>query len=295
MQKEFVQKIQKHIFSWYKKYGRHDLPWRATDDIYHIVVSEIMLQQTNVPKVIEKYNSFIKIFPTIEDLANAAQKDVVLQWQGLGYNRRALYLKKMAESIAYDFGGEIPHDSDKLIALPGIGPYTSRSILIFAYNENIATWDVNIVRVLRRVHGEKIADNKKVDKWCQEFLPHNRSRDWHNALMDFASLICTKRTPKCESCPLKMVCRSYPDPDDFVYVKRKEIGRSEKGKHIPRRIYRGRIIEFLRHQSGTIDEIGCEIKSDWIKTQDQKWCEDVLRGLEKDEMIMCKNDRWMLQ
>lgn len=295
MKKEKISEMHQLIFDWYEKEGRHDLPWRKTEDVYFIAVSEIMLQQTNVPKVIEKFKEFTKNFATIEALAAAGQSTVMQWWQGLGYNRRAIYLHKMAQSIVRDYDGRFPTESCELVKLSGIGPYTSRSILIFAYNENIATWDVNIIRILRRWCGKKEISEKEVEKWANTFLPEGRSRDWHNALMDFASLICTKRSPKCTECPLDGVCKSFPDPDDHVRVVRKEVGRSECGKHIPRRIYRGRIVEFLRGNSGSVADIGPMIKKDWSVKKDSQWCEGVLKGLKKDEMVTCKKGVWMLQ
>jgi A/G-specific adenine glycosylase len=182
MDKTTITRLRRRIFAWYKQFGRHDLPWRKTTDLYHTAVAEIMLQQTNVPKVIEKYQQFIARFPTLIDLAQARQKDVMMHWQGLGYNRRAIYLHKMAQYVANEHDGIFPKDPNTLITLPGIGPYTSRSILIFARNRQIATWDVNIARVFRRWHGKKEADEKKIEKWCDDLLPSRRSRDWHNAL-----------------------------------------------------------------------------------------------------------------
>jgi A/G-specific adenine glycosylase len=290
-----MKNIHKKIFDWYEKNGRHDLPWRATKDVYHIVVSEIMLQQTNVPKVIEKYEKFIEKYPTVENLAQASQKDVIRSWQGLGYNRRAIYLHKMAQIITNDHAGVFPTEPIELIALPGIGPYTSRSVVVFACNQNVVTWDVNIVRVFCRLHGERMAKDDLIEKWCIKLLPQDRSRDWHNALMDLASMICTKRSPDCHNCPLKEVCGSFPNPRDHEIKKKKEVGRTENGKHVPRRIYRGRIIEYLRKESGHVNDIGSEIKKDWNKDKDEKWCKDILAILEKEGMIMCKKGKWMLQ
>lgn len=295
MKKEQIKIIQDGILAWYKKQGRHDLPWRHTEDLYVIAVSEIMLQQTNVPKVIEKFKEFTENFPTVGSLARADQKTVVQNWQGLGYNRRAMYLHKMAQSVVSEYEGVFPRDVDVLRQLPGIGPYTSKSIVIFARNDDVATWDVNIIRVLRRWRGKKEMSEKMVATWAQRFLPIGRSRDWHNALMDFASLVCTKRSPKCDMCFLATVCRSFPDPHDFVQVRRKEVGRVECGKHIPRRIYRGRIVDFLRERSGSVDVIGPVIKKDWSNEDDHIWCEEVLQGLKKDGMVKCKNNVWMLQ
>ena len=283
-----IKKFQDTILRWYKNNGRHDLPWRHTDDLYHITVSEIMLQQTNVPKVIDKYNIFLKRFPSWEHLARARQASVVRQWQGLGYNRRALYLHKMAKIVVKDFDGKLPEDPEILESFPGMGPYTRNAVLIFGRNKDFAARDVNVDRVIRRLHGKKTWSEKSAEIQAQNFLPEARSCDWHSALMDFASFICTKRSPQCEVCPLKKTCKSYPDPQDFAVKKKKEPGRTESGKHIPRRIYRGRVVEMLRDGAQGIDKIGREIKNDWNNVEDLPWLEDLLQRLKKDGMIIEK-------
>ena len=294
MKKEKIQKLQKAVFVWYKKNGRHNLPWRRTNDVYHIAVAEIMLQQTNVPKVICKYEEFIQQYPTVDDLARASQRDVVLLWQGLGYNRRAVYLYKMAKIVVFDYEGIFKKDIAMLESLPGIGSYTSRSILIFAYNKNITTRDVNINRLVRRIYEKKEMHDKTLAARVSAIFPHRRSRDWHNALMDIASAMCTKRLPKCTKCPLHEYCKSFPNPNDYVKTSKKEIGRNECNKHVPRRIYRGRIIEYLRTNNGNRNEIGSNIKADWNVAVDDKWLEEILQKLKKEGMIMCKDDIWVL-
>lgn len=290
-----IKQFHKILFSWYKENGRHDLPWRHTDDLYHITVSEIMLQQTNVPKVIEKYAAFLKRFPTWQKLARAQQSSVLQQWQGLGYNRRALNLHKMAKIIITEHNGYIPRDPDILETIPGIGPYTCNAILVFGCNFDLIARDVNIDRVIRRWHGKKQWSKKSSEKKTVTFLPHGQARDFHGALMDFASLICTKRKPLCEECPFSKQCHSYPDPHDYVNRKKKEPGRVEQGRHIPRRIYRGRIIEFLRGCEADTNMIGRSIKKDWDGRKDKKWITDILLQLQKEEMLICKNGVWQLK
>lgn len=291
-----VVAVRRAIFAWYKKHGRHTLPWRQTTVVYRVAIAEVMLQQTNVPKVIDKYTDFLAHFPTVGALAAAPQSEVVRQWRGLGYNRRALNLHKMAQAVVRDHGGRFPTDPQQLIVLPGIGPYTSRSIPIFARNADMATHDVNIVRVLRRWHDldqQAIADS--IEEMAAAYVPRGRSRDWHSALMDFASLVCTKRAPLCATCPLRRRCASYPAPRDPLVRKKKEIGRSEDGIHVPRRIYRGRIVEFLRHAPATRNAIGAAIKKDWTASADGAWCDGVLQTLAQDGMIVQTGRYWHLQ
>lgn len=287
--------IRRAIFAWYRVHGRHDLPWRKNISVYRVVIAEVMLQQTNVPKVIDAYTAFLSAFPTVRALAAASQADVVRQWRGLGYNRRARNLHKMAQIIVQEYGGRFPLDPEKLRALPGIGPYTSHAIPIFARNSDMATHDVNIVRLVRRWHDVQHADLADIVTLASRYVPRGRSCAWHSALMDFASLICTKRAPQCSTCPLRRQCQSYPAPRDPVVLKKKEIGRSENGTHIPRRIYRGRIVEFLRSAPATRNAIGRAIKKDWSARTDGAWCDGVLQTLVQDGMIVQKGNQWYLR
>ncbi len=287
--------IRRAIFAWYRAHGRHDLPWRKNLSVYRVAVAEIMLQQTNVPKVIEKYTAFLTVFPTVHTLAAASQADVVRQWQGLGYNRRAVNVHKMAQIVVQEYNGKFPTDPEQLRTLPGVGPYTSHAIPIFARNSNLATHDVNIARVVRRWHAMRMPSDARIATLAAAYAPRGRSRAWHSALMDFASLVCTKRAPQCATCPLRRQCRSYPAPRDPVVHKKKEVGRSENGKHIPRRIYRGRIVEFLRTAPATRNAIGAAIKKDWSVHADGAWCDTVLQTLVRDGMIVQKGNQWRLR
>lgn len=187
--------FQESILSFYESEGR-TLPWRQTTDPYKVLVSELMLQQTQVPRVIEKFRAFIEKFPTREALASAQLPDVLRLWQGLGYNRRAKYLWEAAQTLSDEPSYE------ELVATKGIGPYTAAAVCAFAYNQDIAAVDVNIHRIFSRFFGE---DN---DTMIKHLVPENRSRDWHNALMDFGSLTCTKRNPSCDTCPLASKCHA---------------------------------------------------------------------------------------
>jgi A/G-specific adenine glycosylase len=184
-----VAAFQNKIMAWWKENAR-DLPWRIEPSPYNVLVSEVMLQQTQVSRVIPKYNEFLKAFPTVESLANAETKRLLQVWSGLGYNRRALWLKEAARQIVER--GEFPQSAEKLRELKGIGPYTSRSILIFAFNSDLAAVDTNIRRVLI---ASGFADEKSNERNLQDvanrLLLRGRSRDWHNALMDYGSAVMT--------------------------------------------------------------------------------------------------------
>ncbi|MEZ5360719.1 MAG: Fe-S cluster assembly protein HesB [Candidatus Zixiibacteriota bacterium] len=183
-----IAAFRRKIWRFYKTHCR-DLPFRNTTDPYHITVSELMLQQTQVERVIPKYLAWIKKWPNWASLANASTKAILAAWSGLGYNRRALHLHKLARVVTDDFGGQLPTERDALQKLPGIGPYTAGAILIFAYNKNIVTIDTNIRRVL--LYELKLPvtlPKRELEQVALTVLPHGRSRDWHNALMDYGAL-----------------------------------------------------------------------------------------------------------
>ena len=182
--------LHERLLDWYAGNGR-DLPWRHSTDPYAILVSEVMLQQTQVPRVVVRYPQFLARFPTLASLAEARLADVLAAWLGLGYNNRALRLKRCAEALP---GGVLPAELDALRALPGIGPYTARAVLIFARNADLAAVDANVRRVLTSElglpHDLSPAALQAVADAAQ---PRGRSRDWHNALMDYGSLVLTSR------------------------------------------------------------------------------------------------------
>jgi A/G-specific adenine glycosylase len=186
---ESIERFQKKIMLWWSKNAR-DLPWRINPAPYQVLVSEIMLQQTQVNRVIPKYEGFMREFPTLEALAAAETKRLLTIWSGLGYNRRALWLREAANQII-ERGG-FPQEVQELRALKGIGPYTSRSILIFAFNKDLAAVDTNIRRVMI-AYGfatEKMTECQLQDV-ADSLLLRGHSRDWHNALMDYGSDVLT--------------------------------------------------------------------------------------------------------
>lgn len=190
---KIMQALQQKILQYYREHGR-ELPWRKTTDPYKILVSEVMLQQTQVSRVIPKYLEWLEQFPTIEKLATAPLKEVLRVWSGLGYNSRGKRLQDAAKYILEHFNGEIPKTVEELQQLPGIGPYTSRSILIFSQNADIATVDTNIRRILiHELQLDTTISDKELFHIAQKLLPKGKSREWHNALMDYGATILTAR------------------------------------------------------------------------------------------------------
>ena len=196
--REKTKMFQETILLFYKQQGR-ELPWRRTTDPYKILVSELMLQQTQVDRVIPKYEAFLEAFPSPRALHDAPLADVLALWQGLGYNRRAKYLWQAASLFL-----RFPKPSfEQLVDLKGVGEYTAAAVCAFAYNKDVAAVDVNVRRVFNRFFG---AVN---DEFIAKRVPFGRSRDWHNALMDFGSLVCTKRNPSCATCRLSESCHAF--------------------------------------------------------------------------------------
>ncbi len=202
------------LLTWYAEYGR-DLPWRKTDNPYHILVSEIMLQQTQVDRVIPKYHEFLKKYPDILSLAEAQTEDVTEAWKPLGYNIRPVRLQMIAREVQAEYGGQIPETPETLQQLPGIGQYTAGAVSCFGYNKPVPLVDTNVDRLLQRVfYGQKASENTKGSKqiWqlAAQLVPQERAFDYNQALMDFGALVCTARKPLCLLCPMNVFCLAYP-------------------------------------------------------------------------------------
>lgn len=183
-----IKDFKKVVMEYYMQ-SRRDLPWRRTKNPYHILVSEIMLQQTQVDRVLPKYQEFLRRFPTVRALANASTADVLKMWQGLGYNRRALALKKAAEKIITDFNGIVPRTLEHLVQLPGIGPYTAAAVCAFAYNQPHPMMETNIRTVLLHhffPRAVRVADDKLLSV-LKTTLDRENPREWYWALMDYGS------------------------------------------------------------------------------------------------------------
>ncbi|NHJ41320.1 MAG: Fe-S cluster assembly protein HesB, partial [Asgard group archaeon] len=184
-----IKNFQDKVFIWWK-INKRDLPWRKTTNPYYIMISEVMLQQTQVTRTIQKYLEFIEHFPTLESLATALPAEVLKVWSGLGYNRRALWLQQAAQQIVNK--GSFPETPEELEKLKGIGPYTARSILIFAMNKNLPTVDTNIRRILiAEGFADESTQEKELFQIAEKLVPKGKSRDWHNALMDYGSQVLT--------------------------------------------------------------------------------------------------------
>ena len=193
------------LLAWYKRNARV-LPWRETRNPYAILVSEFMLQQTQVSRVLEFYPRFLKRFPTIGSLARSQPKAVREAWDGLGYYARAHNLHRLAREVTRLHDGTLPETPEELRTLPGVGPYTAGAVACFAYEKPVATVDTNVRRVLERAFA-----SKDVWKLAEKLVPKNGERAWrfNQALMELGALVCTARKPKCPECPVRNNCRTF--------------------------------------------------------------------------------------
>jgi A/G-specific adenine glycosylase len=202
--------FRRGLLRWYRRHAR-DLPWRRTRDPYHIVVSEFMLQQTQVSRVEAYYHRFLERYPTIRALAAAPPAAVRESWDGLGYYRRATNLHRLAQAVVDQHAGVLPSDPVQLEQLPGVGRYTAGAVACFAYERVAATVDTNVARVIRRAFHPR-QPNKPISRqlWATalEILPPNGKRAWevNQALMELGALICTAKVAKCGACPVRRAC-----------------------------------------------------------------------------------------
>lgn len=245
------------IFTWWATHQRL-LPWRETRDPYRIMISEIMLQQTQVSRALPKYEEFLARFPTVFALAQASTADVLRIWKGMGYNRRALYLKKAAEAIVSTHTGKVPDDEKTLSTLPGIGPYTAAAIAVFAFEKETIVIDTNIRQILLRLffddHPQPPAIIADV---ARQLLPAGKSWQWHQALMDYGAL-ALPRTPKKKSAP------AIPF-------------------HQSNRFFRGRILDLLREKPYGQKEILQELHTTYQRPE--AFFSDLINKLQDEELV----------
>ncbi|MCG3221721.1 MAG: Fe-S cluster assembly protein HesB [Candidatus Heimdallarchaeota archaeon] len=256
--------FQDKIFSWWKD-NRREFPWRETTNPYFIMVSEIMLQQTQASRVVQKYLEFIERFPDMQSLSNSSQSDLLKLWSGLGYNRRALWLQEAVREILNL--EEFPQTPKQLQILKGIGPYSARSVLIFAFNFDIATVDTNIRRILiSEGFASEETSEKDLLKIAEQLLPTDKSRDWHNALMDYGSIVLTAS---------KTGIKPTSQQGKFKGSEREK---------------RGKILKFLLdNESATIEKLNN------ITNSSKNQLEPILDKMVKDGLIKKFKDKYKIE
>jgi A/G-specific adenine glycosylase len=264
---EKITTFQKKILDWYQR-NKRDLPWRYTRDPYKILISEIMSQQTQISRVIPKYQAWIDRFPTIQDLAKASVSEVLRYWSGLGYNRRALNLKKTAEIVVERYGGKFPQQEKELLSLPGIGEYTARALLCFAFDKQIAVVDTNVRKVIltqifKNSQNNKSTDDKTIEQTAQKLLPKGKAYEWNQALMDYAGAVLKK-----EKIPI-------PKQSKFL------------GSH---RYYRGQILKvLLQKKKVSFEKLGQLIKKEYTQS-DEEWLRKLIVELRNEGFITFVDD-----
>ena len=293
--------VQRGLLAWFDA-NRRALPWRNTRDPYRILVSEIMLQQTQVDRVLPYYAAFLERFPTLHALAAAATADVIKAWAGLGYNRRAVNLQRTARHIVEHLNGEFPRDVTALRSLPGIGPYTAGAVACFAFEQDTGFIDTNMRRVLHRVfHGVDVpsprVDDREILRLAAEIVPPGHGWAWNQALIEFGALHCTARRPACVVCPLQAVCCAYPAIQSAIAaVPRGTRSKAEAPFHESNRFYRGRVMAALRELPADAARTGIDLRTlgqqvrDNFDDADVSWLYGVVKGLSDDGLAMVAED-----
>jgi len=283
-----VETVRTGLLAWFEA-NRRDLPWRKTRDPYRILVSEVMLQQTQVDRVIPYFERFLERFPDVRALASAPTADVIRLWSGLGYNRRAVNLQRTAQAVVSDHDGSFPTDVAALRTLPGIGPYTSGAIAAFAFEQDVAFIDTNMRRVIHRVvAGPELPEPRLSDKEivaiAAELVPRGDGWRWNQALIEFGALQCTARKPACVICPLREICVAAP-------VIQASIASLPKGTRLKNegtfegsnRQYRGRILRALQEnpEGLSLPVLGSAVR-DGFTHSNLPWLAELVEALAKD-------------
>lgn len=290
------------LLQWYAEHGRAHLPWRQSSDAYGVVVSEFMLQQTQVDRALPKYRRFVERFPDFRALAAASQADVLRMWQGLGYNSRAVRLHALARAVLERFDGVLPAASEALRELPGVGPYTAAAVRAFAFNGDEPAMDTNVRRIVHRwlfgMEYPALASAAQLDERARELIPPGRGRDWNSAAMDLGASICTARAPKCGACPVAAVCTAAPIDAAALEKARLRYGRKRSPQEaIPfersTRFARGRIVDSLRALAPGAKVSLLDLHHGLRDRLPQRSLEDVrtiVAGLERDGLVAVMTD-----
>ena len=302
--------LRQRLLNWFAEHGR-DLPWRHTRDPYRVLVSEIMLQQTQVDRVIPKYLAFLEQFPDMAALADAPTADVIRAWAGLGYNRRAVNLQRTARAVLGEHGGQFPRDVAVLLTLPGIGPYTAGALACFAFEQDVGFVDTNIRRVVQRlfVGPEEcgVAVESELVRLAAQAVPAGQGWAWNQAIMELGALVCTAVTPACWRCPLQRDCAAYTtrrqsdeqlfDGIPMVVETPRRVRAVAERREAPfansNRFFRGRLVDALRAvppgEALALAALGPRIKPDYSEA-DAAWLRELATRLATDGLIELDGD-----
>ncbi|MDM5272600.1 A/G-specific adenine glycosylase [Sulfurovum sp. zt1-1] len=230
-----MKKLHRNIHNWYQHHGRQTLPWRNTDEPYYIYLSEVMLQQTQVKTVYERYYfPFIERFPTLKELGESKLDDVLKMWEGLGYYNRAKNLHKTATLVH-----ELPSDIEELIKLPGIGKNTAHAIAAFAFHQPVPIMEANVKRILCRIYKLKTPTEKELWEYAYRLVDRDNPFDYNQAMMDIGATICLPKNAQCNLCPLESICQGKVDPGLYPMKKKRLVPTREE--HIVIHSYNDRL------------------------------------------------------
>jgi len=267
--------------------ARRDLPWRRTRDPWAVLVSELMLQQTQVARVVPRYEAFLERFPTPAATAAAPVADVLRARAGLGYNRRALNLHRAAAAVVERHGGAMPATLAELVALPGVGPYTARAVLAFAFEADVGVVEVNSARVLARAAAGRSLRAAEAQSLADALVPAGAGWAWNQAMLDLGATVCTKSAPRCGACPLAACCAwaaaGGPDPA----VGSAGCGGRQSTFAGSDRQGRGRLVDALR--LGPVPLAGVAVAAGW--PDDPQRAERVAAGLVADGLAVLRGGR----
>jgi A/G-specific adenine glycosylase len=306
---ENLATVRGALLEWFARHGR-DLPWRHTRDPYQIMVSEIMLQQTQVDRVVPKYQAFLGLFPSLAALAAAPTAEVIRAWTGLGYNRRAVNMQRAARAVLDAHNGQFPSDLAELLKLPGIGPYTAGAIACFAFEQDVAFLDTNIRRVVQRLFAgpedSAPAGEARLLAIARDAVPPGQGWAWNQAIMELGALLCTAAAPACWRCPVQAHCRAYAArraADEQLFSSEsapmpQRLRRLAERRETPyagsKRFYRGRAIEALRQlgpgEALPLPALGRQIK-DGFTDDDMPWLRALADGLARDGLLALEDEQ----
>ncbi|MCO8127318.1 A/G-specific adenine glycosylase [Acidimicrobiia bacterium EGI L10123] len=286
-----MRPVQRELIEWWSREGR-DLPWRRSRDPWAVLVSELMLQQTQVSRVTERYVRFLERFPTVVECAAAPVGDVIDEWAGLGYNRRAVHLHRTAVRCVEHHDGALPDTLTELLDLPGVGPYTARAVLVFAHERDIGLVDTNAGRFVARALAGRPLPAKEAQAVADAAVPGGWGWTWGQAVFDLGASVCRKRAPRCGDCPIRLHCAwatagfRTPDPIDGsagISARQSRFDGSDRQG-------RGRLVDAMR--AGPVEHDALAAVMGW--PDDQARAARVAAGLVADGLAVVERDRYRL-